>query len=138
MIGTILVVPFVAADVVNMNVSVNGTANLNITVDADDTLARAMINETQTDTYGTMTGSSPKDLVLNEIANAGGNPIPETEGLETINQICNDPSLQRYFSELSNLPPLGFVDYLKALGYDDEAHINFIWTMCQQEYINQH
>ncbi len=136
--GIVLLVPLVLADQVNMNISVNGTANLNITVDADDTLARAMINETQTDTYGTMTGSSPKDVVLNEIANAGGNPIPETEGLETINQICSDPSLQQYFNEISSLPPLGFVSYLKALGYDDEAHINFIWTMCQQEYINQH
>ncbi len=97
-----------------------------------------MINETQTDTYGTMTGSGPKDVVLNEIANAGGNPIPDPEDFTTINQICNDPGLQQYLNEIASLPPLGFVDYLKALGYDDESHINFIWTMCQQEYINQH
>jgi len=138
LIGTVLLVPFAAADVVNMNVSVNGTANLNITVDADDTLAREMIGEIQEDVYGTQTGSSPKDVVLNEIANSGGNPLPDTEGLNTVNEICNDPNLQQYFGDISGLPPQEYVDYLKSLGYDDEAHINFIWTMCQQEYINQH
>jgi hypothetical protein len=35
-----------SADQVNMNISVNGTSNLNITIDADDTLARQMINQT--------------------------------------------------------------------------------------------
>ena len=128
---------FVKADVVNMNISVNGTSNLNITVDADDTLARQMINETQTDTYGTMTGSGTKDVILNEIKNGAGNPISGTEGLNSMNEICVDPFLKQYLSQIGDLPPLGFVSYLKSLGYDDEAHINIIWTMCQQLYINQ-
>jgi hypothetical protein len=100
-------------------------------------LAREAINETQTDVYGTMTGSGPKDLVLNEISRGYGNPINGTEGLNSIDEICNDPSLNQWLSQISSLPPQGFVDYLKALGYDDEAHINFIWTMCQQKYIKE-
>jgi len=119
------------------DINVNGTANLNITVDADDTLARQMINETQEDVYGTETGSGPKDMILDEIKTSAGNPITETEGLESIEEICSDPYLQQYLSKIGTLPPLEFVDYVKALGYDDEAHINLIWTMCQQQYINQ-
>ena len=137
LMGMILLVPLASADQVNMDINVNGTANLNITVDADDTLAREMINDTQEDVYGTMEGSGPKDVILEEIKSGAGNPITETEGLDTIGEICNDPNLQQYLNSISGLPPLGFVDYLKALGYDDEAHINLIWTMCQQEYINQ-
>lgn len=133
-------IPFslVKADQVNLDIDVNGTSNINITIDADDTLAREMIAETQKDTYGTTNSSSPKDFILNEIAETGGNPISDTEGLDTVGEICNDPGLQQYLDDVSSLPPLGFVSYIKALGYDDEAHINFIWNLCQQEYIKEH
>jgi hypothetical protein len=133
---------FVRADQVNMNISVNGTSNLNITVNADDTLARQMasqaqsdLNNTQTDVYGTMHHSGPKDMILNEITNGTGNPINGTEGMDKINEVCNDPYLQQWLSQLGNLPPQGFVDYVKALGYDDEAHADLIWNMCQEKYI---
>lgn len=142
---TFLLASFASADTVNMNVSVNGTANLNISVNADDTLARQMIsqanseiNNTQTDVYGTITGSGPKDLILEEISRGYGNPVNVSEGLDNIKEICADSYLQQYLSQISSLPPLEFVNYLKGLGYDDEAHVNFIWTMCQQEYVNQH
>jgi len=145
LVVTFLLASFVSADTVNMNVSVNGTANLNITVNADDTLARQMINQTsselnntQTDVYGTMTGSGPKDLILEEIARGYGNPLNVTEGLDSIKEMCADSYLQQYLSQISSLPPLEFVSYVKGLGYDDEAHINFIWTICQQEYVKQH
>jgi len=138
LIGMILLALLVKADTVNMEINVNGTSNLNITVNADDTLARAMINETQTDTYGTMHNSGPKDMILEEIKSGAGNPVNGAEGLTAINEICNDLYLQQYLNQIGNLPPEGFVNYVKALGYDDESHINLIWTMCQQEYINQH
>ena len=145
LVVTFLLASFVSADTVNMNVSVNGTANLNISVNADDTLARQMIsqtnselNDTQTDVYGTITGSGPKDLILEEIIKGYGNPLNVSEGLDSIKEICADSSLQQYLSQISDLPPLEFVNYLKGLGYDDEAHINFIWTICQQEYVKQH
>jgi len=131
-------VNFAAADVVNMNISVNGTSNLNITVDADDTLARQAINQTQTDVYGTMHGSGPRDMILDEIRTGAGNPITTTEGLDNISEVCNDPYLQQWLGQIRALPPLEFANYLKALGYDDEAHINLIWTICQQQYIQQH
>jgi len=137
LMGIVLLFPPVLADQVNMNISVNGTANLNITVDADDTLAREMIAETQEDMYGTMTGSGPKDMLLDEIEAGAGNPITNTEGLETIDELCSDPFLQQYLSNIGGMPPLEFVNYIKALGYDDEAHINMIWTICQQQYISQ-
>jgi hypothetical protein len=133
---------FVKADQVNMNISVNGTSNLDITVNADDTLAREMasqthseLNETQTDIYGTMHSSGPKDMILDEIRAGAGNPINGTEGMDKINEVCNDPYLQQWLSQLGNLPPQGFVDYVKALGYDDEAHADLIWNMCQEKYI---
>lgn len=135
--GIILLASFVLADTVNMNISVNGTANLNVTVNADDSLARAAINQTQNDVYGTMTGSGPRDLVLDEITRGVGNPVNGTEDLNAIKEICNDPYLQNYLSQIGSLPPKEFADYVKALGYDDEAHINFIWIICQQEYIKK-
>jgi hypothetical protein len=149
LILTFLVMASLAkADVVNMNISVNGTSNLNITVDADDTLARQMItqtqsdlsetqsqlNESQTDLYGTITGSEPKDLILEEIERGYGNPINVSGDLNEIKEICADTQLQQYLNQISSLPPLDFVDYMKGLGYDDESHVNFIWTICQQEY----
>jgi len=127
---------FVRADQVNMNISVNGTSNLNITVNADDTLAREAINQTQTDVYGTMQHSGPKDMILDEIMSGVGNPVNGSQGLDVIKEICNDPYLQNYLNQIGTLPPQDFVSYVKALGYDDENHIDFIWTICQQEYIN--
>jgi hypothetical protein len=137
LMGIVLLVPLVLADQVYMDIDVNGTAELNITVDADDTLAREMINETQEDVYGSMTGSGPKDMILDEIKEGAGNPITSTEGMDTISEICDDPYLQQYLSNIAIMPPLEFVDYIKALGYDDEAHINTIWSICQQQYISQ-
>lgn len=137
LMGMILVAPLALADQVNMNITVNGEANLNITVDADDTLARQMISEMQGDAYGTMTGSGPKDMILDEIEAGVGNPIATTEGVDTIYQLCDDPFLKQYLGSIGSLPPLAFVDYVKALGYDDEAHINMIWTICQQKYIGE-
>jgi hypothetical protein len=144
LISIVLIASLARADTVNMNISVNGTANLNVTVNADDTLARQEIsdtqvalNETQSDVYGTMTGSGPKDLILNEIDRGYGNPINGTGSLGSINEICSDAYLQQWLDKISLLPPKEFVDYVKTLGYDDESHINLIWTMCQQKYINQ-
>lgn len=135
--GMILLAPLALADQVNMEINVNGTANLNITVDADDTLARQMIADMQEDAYGTMTGSGPQDMILDEIVAGEGNPIVSTDGVDVIEGLCDDPFLTQYLNNIGGMPPLDFVDYVKALGYDDEAHINLIWTICQQKYINQ-
>lgn len=133
----VFIASFVKADQVNMDISVNGTANLNITVDADDTEAREAIAATQQDIYGTTTGSGPKDMVLEEIKNTGGNPITSTEGLSSIDEICNDPYLQNYLKQMGQYPPEEFVEYVKGLGYDDESHITLIWSMCQDKYIQE-
>lgn len=130
LVGIMFLIPLVAADQVNMNISVNGTANLNITVDADD-------SELREDVWGTSSQSDPKDVILDEISGLGSNPLPGTEGLENINQLCDDPGLLQYFNTFGNIPPEGFVQRLKGMGYDDEAHINFIWTICQQQYISE-
>ena len=137
LIGMILLASFVKADQVNMDISVNGTANLNITIDADDTEARQAIAETQQDIYGTTTGSGPKDMVLEEIKESGGNPITSTEGLDTVDEICNDPYLQNYLKQMGTYPPEEFVEYVKGLGYDDESHITLVWSICQDKYIQE-
>jgi len=139
LLGMILLASFVKADQVNMDISVNGTANLNITVDADDTEARQAIAATQEDVYGTLTGSGPKDIILNEIANSGSGQGIQGEGTQDINidKICDDPYLMSFIKSMSSLPPQEFVDYVKALGYDDESHITLIWTICQDKYISE-
>ena len=136
--GMILLASFVKADQVNMEISVNGSADLNIVVDADD-------SELRQDVWGTETGSGPKDMILDEISDMAGNSdsgqgiesIPETEGLQNIDELCNDPYLQQYLKGMGSLPPQGFIDYVKGLGYDDEAHITLIWTICQDKYISE-
>ena len=117
---------------------INGTAYINDTCVLND-------EELERDVYGNLTGSGPKDMLLDEIKQGyGGNPITNTTGLTTIDEVCDDPYLQQYLSRISTLPPLQFVDYVKSLGYDDETHINMIWAICQEktlnsmgEYINQ-
>ena len=136
LLGMILLTSFVKADQVNMEINVNGTANLNITVDADDT-------ELRQDVWGTETGSGPRDIILNDIQNVANNPPLGTEGvdvpqtIQTIDQICDDPGLQNYLKQMGSLPSQGFIDYVKALGYDDETHISLIWTICQDKYIEE-
>jgi len=131
LVGIILLIPLVAADQVNMNISVNGTANLDITVDADDT-------ELREDVWGTSSHSDPRDVILDEITGLGSNPLPGTEGLQNINQLCDDPGLQQYLNSIGTLPPEGFVQYMKGLGYDDQGTITTLWTICQQKYIAEH
>jgi len=133
----LIVASFVKADQVNMNISVNGTSNLNITVNADDSAARAAISQTQNDVYGTTTASGPRDMILDEIARGYGNPVNISNDSQ-IKDICSDSYLQQYLGQVSVLPPIDFINYLKGLGYDDEDHISFIWNICQQDYINQH
>ena len=94
------------------------TVNIDIQISGNDTHLRE-------DVYGT---GNTQDAILN-----GADGDSETE----LREICSQPSLQAYFNEIGDIPPSGFVDYLKSLGYDDEAHMSFIWNLCQQEYINQ-
>ena len=117
----------VRADEVNLEINVNGTANLNITVDADDTEAREAIEEIEEDLYGNETGSGPEDIII------GG----MDEEKDAVVEICNDPELQQYFNEVALMPPAEFREHLKALGYDDETHVNTIWNLCQQKYIQE-
>lgn len=145
LLGAILLLPLVKADVVNVEIQVNGTADVNLTVDADDTLAREMIGDLQEDVYGSETHSSPEDIILQYIEDQ----IPEDDGetptqslpgsgeFDEIGDICNDPAFADYFEALSSIPPEDFIQYMKDLGYDDEAHINMIWNMCQNEYISE-
>ena len=109
---------------------INGTAYINDTCVLND-------KDLEQDVYGTETGSGPKDMVLEDIAKGSGNPIPPVGDIETMNQICSKPEFQTYFKAIGSLPPQVFIDYVKALGYDDESHVNMLWTICQDEYITQ-
>jgi hypothetical protein len=143
LLGIVLLFTAVKADVVNMEINVNGTANLNVTVDADDTLAREMISDVQEDVYG-QPHSDPKDEVLqyiqDKIEDQEDTGMSTQSGSETtgefdeIKDICND--FADYFDTLSSIPPEEFIQQMKDLGYDDESHINMIWNMCQNEYIS--
>jgi len=108
----------------------NGTAYINDTCVLND-------EELEKDVYGTETGSDPKDMVLEDITKGKGNPIPPVGDIETMNQICSKPEFQTYFKNIGSSPPQKFVDYVKALGYDDESHVNMLWSICQDEYISQ-
>lgn len=110
---------------------INGTAYINDTCVLND-------EELEQDVYGNLTGSGPKDMVLDEIGSTGGNPIIGTQGLDSINEVCDQPYLQQYLKNMGSLPPQEFVDYVKSLGYDDEAHITLIWSMCQDRYVSSH
>jgi hypothetical protein len=142
LLGIILLLPTALADVVNMEINVNGTSNLNITVDADDTLAREMIGDLQEDVYGPEQ-SDPKDKILQIIEDkiedqgSDGTSTQSTDGSDDfgeIGDICAD--FADYLDALSSYPPEEFIQEMKALGYDDESHINMIWNMCQNDYIS--
>jgi len=98
------------------------TVNINIQITGNDTYLRQ-------DVYGTSHSSSPRDKLLE-----GAEVDNETK----LKDVCEQPQLQQYFDEVGDLPPAGFVKELKAMGYDDETHINFIWNLCQHEYIKKH
>ncbi|MCX6820893.1 MAG: hypothetical protein NT016_03010 [Candidatus Aenigmarchaeota archaeon] len=141
------------ADDVNLNIEVNGSAQLDITVQADDTAAREAIAGTQQDVYGTGAGlvtttTVPTDGIETFTAETTTtttlpvNPVDEvfqaitTSGYETVDQICSDYYNPSNFRAMGSMAPSDFVAQLKALGYDDETHINTIWNLCQQKYID--
>ncbi|MFH1473567.1 MAG: hypothetical protein ABIE55_01600 [Candidatus Aenigmatarchaeota archaeon] len=111
----------VSFDVTENETNSSYTVNIDIQISGNDTHVRD-------DLYGTATGSGPRDVIL------GG---AEFDHNSEVREICYQPSLQAYFNQIGDIPPSGFAAYLKSLGYDDESHISFIWSLCQQEYINQ-
>jgi len=123
----ILSVSVVLADDVNMEINVNGTASLNITVESED-------SELREDVYGTEGSSPAEDILLQYINEHKDDPNP---GWESVEEFCTDPAFTDYFASLGSIPPAGFIQHLKAIGYDDEAHITLIWTMCQDQYIQE-
>jgi len=123
----VLSVSVALADDVNMEINVNGTANLNITVESED-------SELREDVYGTEGNSPAEDLILQYINEHKDDPNP---GWENIEEFCTDPAFTEYFETLGSTPPEGFIQHLKSIGYDDESHITLIWTMCQDQYISE-
>jgi hypothetical protein len=116
---------------------INGIAYINDTCTLND-------EELEKDVYGSETGSGPKDMVLEDIIKGTGNPIPPVGNINTMDEICGKPEFQNYFGAIGNLPPQIFVDYVKGLGYDDEAHVAMLWNICNERklqstnnYINQ-
>ena len=117
---------------------INGTAYINDTCVLDD-------EELEEDVYGSETGSGSEDIILRDIERRLSNSSDsnnvttqseersEQEELNEIKDICNDPDYVGYFTTLGSIPPEGFIQEMKALGYDDESHINMIWTICQEE-----
>jgi hypothetical protein len=130
MLGTLLVLAILFVNLVIADDSIhiydtidaNGTEiniDIDIQISGNDTHVRE-------DVYGVGDESDTKDEVLE-----GAGEDSETE----LREICSQPSLQQYFDGVGDIPPADFVNYLKALGYDDETHINFIWNLCQHEAI---
>lgn len=87
------------------------------------------------DLYGTANHSSPKDMILNSLENSSSPSVQSTQE-SPIKSICYDPALEQYFHTVSDQPPAEFIAYLKGLGYDDEAHIDTIWSICLQERLD--
>ena len=136
---------------VNLGVGVNATGNVNVTIDGTNigeqinelnngigTLNNSIgdlngsvgnLNDTVSTMYTDVYGSSPNtpDHILQGAENATDVPLSD---------YCSDPELSQYFSTFSSIPPAGFKDYVKSLGYDDEVHINLIWTICQEKRLN--
>ena len=134
---TLLSLTFVRADDVDMEIIVNGSAELDIHIESEDT-------EVREDVYGTEGSSPAEDIILQYIEGK----IPEetsepsvqsesTQDLDEIGDFCFDPAFSGCFNTLSSTPPQAFIEHLKAFGYDDESHINLIWTMCLQEHVAQ-
>lgn len=133
----VLTLALVRADDVNMEISVNGTANLNISIDTED-------SELREDVYGTEENSPAEDLILqyieDKISGEEGSDGTSTQSdttLDEMKEFCNDPAFSNYFETLSSVPPEAFIEHMKALGYDDVGQITLIWTMCMEERINE-
>ena len=143
---------------VNLGIGVNATGNVNVTIDGTN-IGNALndlnsgvgnltqqvgdlnqtvgtidntvntlgdnVNTLATDVYGTATDSPDHFLIGAE--NATTTPMSD---------YCSDPALNQYFTTFSSIPPAGFKQYMKSLGYDDEAHITLIWTICQEKRLN--
>jgi len=62
--------------------------------------------------------------------------VLDTYGTSTMSSVCEDQGLQEFLNSFSATPSIEFVAHMKELGYDDEAHINMIWTICQEEKLN--
>ena len=128
-----------AAAEVNMSVEINSTGDVNfdadinadgnVTVIIDGTNIGEEVGGLQEDVYG-QPSSDPRDFILRE---EFGN---ETEEIP-IAQICDDLVQKGYITTTAtHVIPQEFVAYLKSLGYDDEAHINYIWNLCQEMKFN--
>ena len=112
---------------VNLETNVNTSGN--VTVVIDGTNIGEQVGGLEEDVYG-QPHSNPKDFILEE--EFGG----QTEAIP-IADLCSDLAQKGYITETAtSVMPQGFVDYLKALGYDDESHINYIWNLCQELKFN--
>jgi len=135
---TVISLAVAKADEVNLDIEVNGTADFNISIDTED-------SELREDVYGPPQ-SDPEDQILQYIqgqisdeGDSGDTSIQSTGSgstLDEMKEFCYDPAFEDYFKTLGSVPPEGFIEHLKALGYDDESHINLIWSMCLEERIN--
>ena len=136
---TVISMAVVKADEVNLDIEVNGTADFNISIDTEDT-------ELREDVYGTEGSSPEEDIILQYIEDKVSDQetsddmsIQSTGSDTTLDELkdfCYDPAFDDYFKTLGSIPPEGFIEHLKSLGYDDESHINLIWSMCLEERIN--
>lgn len=136
---TVISVGLVEADEVNLDIDVNGTANLNISIDTEDT-------ELREDVYGTEGNSPAEDVILQYIEGQISDQ-EDSDGMSTqsgsdttldeMEDFCDDPAFADYFKTLSSVPPDAFIQHMKSLGYDDVGQITLIWTMCQDKYIEE-
>jgi len=112
---------------VNLDVDIDADGDVDVVIDGTDIgneiqNLNTNLNTLSQDVYGSSPNSTDGFLDGAELVT----DVPMSE-------FCSDPSLQQYFNTFSSIPPAEFKEYMKELGYDDESHINLIWTMCQEE-----
>lgn len=115
----------VKAEHLDMDVYVNGTMNMTISIEVN-------VSDMRVDLYGTNmieldNGSvvGPKDAVLQDSFVVSRNQMKD---------ICYNASwLWDQWASIPEMPPQDFYDYVKGLGYDDQFHVFAFWAICQQE-----
>jgi len=112
---------------VNLDVDIDADGDVDVVIDGTDIgneiqNLNTNLNVLSQDVYGNSENSPDGYLGVLEIYEDA-----------SMSSICSDPGLQEYFKFFSSVPSLGFIEHMKWLGYDDEAHINLVWTICQEE-----
>lgn len=134
---TLLINPVIADTNVSVGVETDEDVNLDVDIDAGGDVDVVIDGTDIGNEINTL--NQNMDLLSQDVYGTSPHSIDGfLEGAEQVTDvpmstICSDPELQGFFNTFSSIPPAEFKEYMKELGYDDESHINLIWTMCQEE-----